>query len=56
MPDYAWFLIDGGLGVVQLAISLIRRPVYNGHPVQGFVVVAVLGAAIYGTALWATFS
>lgn len=52
-----WFLIGAGLGVVQMGVSLVRKPISMGHPIQGFAVAAILGAAIYGTILWlvATF-
>lgn len=47
-----WFLIGAGLGVLQMVISLIRRPVTGGHPIQGLVTAAVLGALVWGTLLW----
>lgn len=51
-----WFAIGAALGALQFAVSLARRPVQGGHPVQAFVLVAILGAAVYGTVLWLIFS
>lgn len=51
-----WFAIGAALGAFQFAVSLARRPVQGGHPVQAFVLVAILGAAVYGTVLWLIFS
>lgn len=50
-----WFLVGAGLGCVQMAISLARKPMTVEHPYQGFAVAAALGAAIYGTILWLIF-
>ncbi|MDX0469933.1 hypothetical protein [Sinorhizobium meliloti] len=47
-----WFVSGAGLGVLQMAVSLIRRPTTLEHPIQGFAATAVLGALIYGTILW----
>jgi len=47
-----WFAIGGVLGMAQLGVSLIRRPTTMGHPIQGFVAAAILGALIYGGILW----
>lgn len=50
-----WAAIGAVLGMVQMAISLLRRPIFGGHPIQGFLTVAILGALIYGTILWLIF-
>jgi hypothetical protein len=49
-----WYFIAGAvLGVVSL---IARNPIaflQSNHPIQGAAFVAVIGAAIYGTILWA---
>lgn len=50
-----WFIAGGFLGAGQMALSLMRKPISGGHPIQGFAVAALLGAAIYGTILWLVF-
>lgn len=47
-----WFVSGAGLGVLQMAVSWLRRPTTMEHPFQGFAAAAVLGALIYGTILW----
>lgn len=58
-----WFGIGAGLAVLQVVISLVRRPNRGlipmlqggGYPIQAFLFTAVLGAAVYGTVLWLIF-
>ncbi|MDE3811574.1 hypothetical protein I7I49_14955 [Sinorhizobium meliloti] len=47
-----WYVSGAGLGVLQMAVSLFRRPSTMDYPIQGFAVAALLGALIYGTILW----
>lgn len=61
MEWWVWFLVGASIGVVQTAISMARTPTQaagifqNGHPIQGFLFAAFLGAAAYGTILWVVF-
>lgn len=45
-----WFVVGGVLGLVQLWISLRRKP--SNHSIAVLVIGAALGAAVYGTILW----
>jgi fluoride ion exporter CrcB/FEX len=52
MSYWVAFLIGAALGCVLLALSLVKRPIQGGHPVQGFLVAAVMGGLIIGTLIW----
>ena len=52
---WVWFLLGAVLGCGQFAVSLMRRPISGGYPLQAFLVVAALGAAGYGAILWLVF-
>ena len=56
MPSWGWFVIGAGLGIAQLAWSVLRSPLAADHHAQGFAFAAVAGAAVYGTILWAIFA
>jgi hypothetical protein len=47
-----WFIYGAIIGCLQLAWSIWRYPVPVNYPLQGFVVSALAGAAIYGSLLW----
>lgn len=47
-----WFLIGAALGCLQLGISVSKKAEPLEHPVRGYLISAVFGAAVYGTILW----
>lgn len=49
----AWFIVGGALGALQLGHKFYRKPWDMEHPLQAFGLCAALGAAVYGTGLWA---
>lgn len=55
MGYWSWFTVGALIGVAQLGLSLLRRPIYQGHPFQAFAFVAIAGGAVYGTILWFLF-
>lgn len=52
-----WFAVGAGIGILQLVASVVRQPIslQGAYPLQGLAVMAVLGAAFYGTILWLIF-
>jgi hypothetical protein len=52
-----WFFVGAGIGVLQMAAVIARHPnqLPGTYPLQGLAIVAVLGAAFYGTILWLIF-
>lgn len=52
MSYWVAFAIGAFLGCVSLGWSLIKRPIYGGHPIQGFATSAVIGGLVYGTIIW----
>jgi hypothetical protein len=55
MGYWGFFLIGAGIGAAQLALSLLRRPIFGGYPFQAFGFAGIAGGAIYGTILWLLF-
>jgi hypothetical protein len=47
-----WFIAGAALGLAQLTINLIRKPIVGAYATQAFGTAVVLGAAVYGTTLW----
>lgn len=52
MSYWVAFAIGAFLGSVAHRWRLIKRPIYGGYPIQGFVASAVLGGLVYGTIVW----
>jgi hypothetical protein len=52
-----WFFVGAGIGVVQMAIAIARGPnqIQGTYPLQGLAIMALVGAASYGTILWYVF-
>jgi hypothetical protein len=52
-----WFFVGAGVGVLQMAVAIVRGPnqIQGTYPLQGLALMAVLGAAFYGTILWLVF-
>jgi len=52
-----WFFVGAGIGVVQMAIAIARGPnqIQGTYPLQGLAIMALVGAAYYGTILWYVF-
>ncbi|MFU0505842.1 hypothetical protein [Pseudaminobacter sp. NGMCC 1.201702] len=47
-----WFIVGAALGLAQLIINLVRKPISGEYATQAFGTAVVLGAAVYGTTLW----
>jgi hypothetical protein len=52
-----WFFVGAGIGVLQMAAAIARGPnqLQGTYPFQGLAIMALLGAAFYGTILWLLF-
>jgi hypothetical protein len=48
-----WFLLGAALGAAQLAVPIVRGTRESEMPVLFIAFGAALGAAVYGTILWA---
>jgi hypothetical protein len=46
------FVIGALVGCATLGWSLLKRPIYDGHPIQGFAFAAVVGGLVFGTIIW----
>lgn len=55
MGYWGWFAAGALIGAAQLGISLLRRPVPGGYPIQALAFSALAGGAVYGTILWLIF-
>lgn len=51
-----YFIVGAAVGVAQLVVPNLRRLSQAKAPIQGVLAAAALGAAVYGTILWAAGS
>ncbi len=52
MTFWTAFAIGALLGCISLGWSLFKRPIYGGHPIQGFATSALVGGLVFGTIIW----
>ncbi|MDT6941419.1 hypothetical protein RI570_14965 [Brucella pseudogrignonensis] len=45
-------LIGAALGIIQFAISRLKKPIFGGHPIQAMVFMIFVGGLVYGTVIW----